>query len=278
MGPPPPIFFNPLFIFGVMALLFVPLEKRFGAWPWVGVLRPGWQSDVAFFFMAWGLLLVEVTWWVKLLHGWLLPLGVPGVQQAVASLPVGAAMVLAYLSATFFDYWAHRALHTKWFWPLHAVHHSSPRVDWLAATRVHPLELVLLRTSQLAPLIWLGFPLQAVTVVPFGWFLLGDFTHSNLRLNWGPLKWVLVTPEYHHWHHSTDLRQRDTNFGGFITLWDWVFRTMTRPTGGQPAATGTTVAIPMDFLRAIAFSFWPGKKYRLAVEQNRRDMEAEKIV
>lgn len=274
MGPPPPILGHPLFIFGVMALVFLPLERLRPAWAGHKLPRPRWLADLAFFFTAAGLLWLEVNWWVRVLPVWLKPLSLAAVQGAVASLPGWSTAPLAFLIATFFDYWGHRLLHTPLFWPLHAVHHSPPQVDWLSGVRVHPLELFFLRTAQIVPLVWLGFPPHVYTVVPFGWFLFGCFTHSNLKLPWGPLKWLVVTPQYHHWHHSTDLALRDTNFGGFIPLWDWAFGTLTPPVG-TPEVTGVTVPVPDGYLRSIAFALFPGRAYRHALALNWRQKKGE---
>ena len=32
----------------------------------------------------------------------------------------------------------------------------------------------------------------------------GVLIHANVRPPWGPLRRVLVTPDFHHWHHSSD--------------------------------------------------------------------------
>lgn len=59
--------------------------------------------------------------------------------------------------ADFVGYWLHRLQH-GWpvLWRLHAVHHSSTKVDWLAGGRNHPLEGVIARTLTIAPLFLRG--------------------------------------------------------------------------------------------------------------------------
>ena len=51
------------------------------------------------------------------------------------------------------------------------------------------------------------------------------FVHANVGIPFGRLRYVLVTPQFHHWHHSKDGPAIDTNYGVHTPLWDWVFGT-----------------------------------------------------
>jgi sterol desaturase/sphingolipid hydroxylase (fatty acid hydroxylase superfamily) len=56
------------------------------------------------------------------------------------------------------------------------------------------------------------------------------FNHSNIAIpvSWDRrLRWLLVTPDMHRIHHSTDQRETDSNFGFSISVWDRVFGTYT---------------------------------------------------
>ena len=39
------------------------------------------------------------------------------------------------------------------------------------------------------------------------------FQHANVRLRFPVIRWVINTPEWHHWHHGLDREAYDTNFG-----------------------------------------------------------------
>jgi hypothetical protein len=52
--------------------------------------------------------------------------------------------------------------------------------------------------------------------------------HGNLRTNLGVLRYLLVTPQSHRVHHSTELRHRDRNFGVLFSVWDQLFGTQYR--------------------------------------------------
>lgn len=125
----------------------------------------------------------------------------------------------------FVDYWTHRGLHRGSLWRIHAVHHSPEEMNWLSASRVHPLNDLITRSCQLLPILLLGFSAVAViAVVPLVSFYV-MFLHSNVRWGFGPLRWVLVSPAYHRWHHTSDTEGLDKNFAGVFPIWDVLFGT-----------------------------------------------------
>ena len=71
-----------------------------------------------------------------------------------------------------------------------------------------------------------------VTVLPL-WLLIfvaliffqGSLIHSNLNWDFGPLKYVFVSPRFHRYHHSTVDASRHKNFGGLFSFWDYLFGT-----------------------------------------------------
>ena len=95
-------------------------------------------------------------------------------------------------------------------WRLHAVHHSVKSMDWLAGSRQHILELIITRTLVLAPIFVLGFSKEVIDayIVIVGFQAV--FNHANVSVRLGPLRYVIVTPNFHHWHHSPGRRRRST--------------------------------------------------------------------
>ena len=55
------------------------------------------------------------------------------------------------------------------------------------------------------------------------------YIHSNTRWRFPVLRRVIATPEYHHWHHTSDEEGLDKNFAAFLPLWDWLFGTLHLP-------------------------------------------------
>ena len=176
--------------------------------------------------------------WLMSLSGRELDLTSPEGWGPVGRLPFWLQAVGAILLADLVFYWVHRLFHTTRAWPFHAVHHSSERLDWLSSMRFHPVNDVASRLIQAVPLVLLGFaPVAVLCAVPVVVAFI-VVTHADVPWTWGPLKYVLVSPVYHHWHHSSEPEAIDKNFAGVFVLWDWLFSTMYLPADRLPSAYG----------------------------------------
>jgi sterol desaturase/sphingolipid hydroxylase (fatty acid hydroxylase superfamily) len=132
------------------------------------------------------------------------------------------------------------------FWRFHRVHHADGDFDVTTAIRFHPIEIAASMLVKIAVIYVLG-P-AAVAVLVFEVALNGTalFNHANLALpGWldRALRWVLVTPDMHRVHHSTDRAEHNSNFGFCLSVWDRLFRTY-RP---QPAAGHDAMTIGLDW-------------------------------
>lgn len=149
--------------------------------------------------------------------------------------PFWLEMLLAILVLDLLIYAQHVLFHaTPALWRIHKVHHADRDMDVTTAIRFHPLEIALSMLIKLAAIYALGAP--AAAVILFEAILNGCamFNHANIRLPRRldrAVRWVLVTPDMHRVHHSTDRRETDTNFGFSVSWWDRLFGTYR----GQPA-------------------------------------------
>jgi sterol desaturase/sphingolipid hydroxylase (fatty acid hydroxylase superfamily) len=240
----------------VAALVFIPLERAFALRKGQKVLREGWRTDLAHFLFTRALsdLCAVVTLGVLIVL--LRRLLSPQLHAAVASQPAPLQFVEAVVIANLGAYLGHRLSHrVPLLWRFHAVHHSSERMDWLAAARVHPLDQLVSKGLILVPLYLLGFSRET-----FGAYVaLATFhavlVHANVRLDLGPLRYVIATPAYHHWHHSDDPRARDKNFAGELPVIDWLFGTLYMPRDESPQGYGTTEAVPRGYLMQLLYPF-----------------------
>jgi hypothetical protein len=77
-----------------------------------------------------------------------------------------------------------------------------------------------------------------------GYFLLyavnGFYQHSNVRLRYGWLNYVVGSAETHRWHHARDPRKAYCNFGNTTIVWDLLFRTWYLPKEGPVDEIGIT--------------------------------------
>lgn len=154
-----------------------------------------------------------------------------------AAHPLGVQAIEALLVADLISYWSHRLRHRAAFFPLHAVHHSARELDWLAAARMHPLDDLVDNVAVTLPILLLGFdPLIFVALGPL--LLLHTlYLHSAVRMDLGPLRYLVATPDFHRWHHALDRDALGTNFGGVLAIWDVAFGTFRMPRE-QPRAFG----------------------------------------
>ena len=72
----------------------------------------------------------------------------------------------------FVQYWFHRAFHRiPFLWGFHAVHHSAQKMDWLAGSRMHIVEIIGLRVDDNYPHVcaWLCPKVHCIFI--FYWFI-----------------------------------------------------------------------------------------------------------
>jgi len=159
------------------------------------------------------------------------------------------------------QYWTHRAYHeVPTLWRLHAVHHSVKSMDWLAGSRQHVLELLITRTLVLAPIYVLGFSKEVIDayIVVVGFQAV--FNHANVSVRLGPLRYLIVTPNFHHWHHSQDQEALDKNYAAHFAFLDYLFGTAVKSERAWPAQYGVLGDyVPNGFWKQVKFPFvWKG--------------------
>ena len=175
--------------------------------------------------------------------------------ELVGSLPGVVAVPLAFGCAFVGNYWGHRLTHqVPFLWRFHAVHHSIEQMDWVASGRLHPLDSAFTQAFTIFPLFLLGYRAGTFAGVAVVVALLALFQHANVRLRFPVLRWVVNTPEWHHWHHAIDAEAQNKNFG--LPVVDKVFGTAYLPTGTHPTGFGTHDPVPqLGYLRHLAYPF-----------------------
>lgn len=207
-------------------VIFVILEKLFPLYKNQLLFRKAWQNDLVHFgfnHLIIGFMLLVVNFTVHYAFGWMVKNELQQFIQGIWFIP---QLILCILVADFVEYWTHRSYHeVPFLWRFHAVHHSSMEMDWLAGSRLHFMEIIFTRVVILGALYVLGFSkgvLDAyIIVVGFQ----AVFNHANVHLNWGPLRYVFVTPDFHHWHHASDDEAIDKNYASHFSFIDYIFGT-----------------------------------------------------
>lgn len=172
----------------------------------------------------------------------------------ISQLPLWVQVIGYLFISDFLLYWAHRWFHTRALWPYHAIHHSPKVLDWFSSHRFHPLNtigaFVLVDTLLLA----IGFaPAALVLLAPFN-VVMAAYVHANLNITHGPFKYVLASPVFHRWHHTSVAEGGMKNFAPTFPLIDAVFGTFYMPEGKKPEYYGEE-DFPQDIWGQLTYPF-----------------------
>ena len=242
--------------FVVSASIFIFLEKVFPKYREQIIFRPEWRLDFFYFcfnHLIFTVVLLVANYFVTNVFSWAVS---DSLQSFIQRQPMLVQVVILILCADFVLYWSHRIFHENpRLWKIHAVHHSVEHMDWMAGSRNHVIQTFVDRSLALVPLYLIGADKQALDIyVSFAAFQ-AVFVHANIGSPFGPLKYIVCTPQYHHWHHSSERPAIDTNYAVHTPLYDKLFGTYHMPDKHWPAEYGTTRRLPRSFLRQLIYPF-----------------------
>ena len=240
----------------VAALIFIPLERLFALHPEQRILRRGWRTDLVHFLFTRILAEICAFAFVGILILLVHALVSPAFQAAVAAQSRIVQFLEAVLIANVGGYVGHRLEHeVPFLWRFHSLHHSIAEMDWLAAARLHPLDQIVSKGLTIIPLYLMGF-----SKATFGAYIgLSTFhavlIHANVRFKFGPLRWLITTPQFHHWHHSAEPEAYNKNFAGELPLLDILFGTFHLPKNRMPERYGVSEAVPTGYFGQMLYPF-----------------------
>jgi sterol desaturase/sphingolipid hydroxylase (fatty acid hydroxylase superfamily) len=255
---------NIVFGLAILAVIFIPLERLFALHP-RRVLRRGWRTDLVHFLVNGAALKVGLVVSVVVV-GSVLRAFVPApLRLGIAASPSWVQIVAGFAITTVGGYAGHRAAHeVPLLWRFHRVHHSVRDMDWLAANHLHPLDETFSRSAAVLPLYALGFGRVSLGAFVILITVQAIFIHANVRMNFGPVRWLIATPQFHHWHHAREPRAYNTNYAGEFPILDALFGTLYLPADRWPAQYGIDESEPPGYLRQLA---WP-LRTRCAADSN----------
>jgi sterol desaturase/sphingolipid hydroxylase (fatty acid hydroxylase superfamily) len=133
-------------------------------------------------------------------------------------------------------YCQHRAYHAvPVLWRLHRMHHADLEFDVTTGIRFHPLSVLLSALIKLTVVVAIGPAPVAVLIFEVILNMTSLFNHSNLNIPYiaeRSLRFLVVTPDMHRVHHSSNSSESDRNFGFNFPWWDHLFGSYQ----GQPGA------------------------------------------
>jgi sterol desaturase/sphingolipid hydroxylase (fatty acid hydroxylase superfamily) len=236
---------------------FVAVFMLMAFWEWRRPRRPRSFSRLARWPHNLGLLLIDVLA-VRVLipgaavavamhvqsNGW----GLLNVWTLPTTLSIAAAVILLDLAI----YFQHVLFHSvPTLWRLHRVHHADLDFDVTTGTRFHPIEILISAGIKCAAVVAIGASPIAVLIFEVLLNATAMFNHANVHVprqldRW--LRWIVVTPDMHRVHHSTNYNESSSNFGFNAPWWDRVFGTYRE----QPAQGHEEMTIGVDAFRSEA--------------------------
>jgi len=165
-----------------------------------------------------------------------------GLLNLIEISPV-AAVTLSVILLDCAIYWQHRLMHKiPLLWRMHRVHHADPEFDVTTGLRFHPFEIAVSMIYKTLIIALLGAPVLAVLIFELLLNAGSLFNHGNINLTAKidtVLRRVIVTPDMHRIHHSTDAIESNRNFGFALSWWDYLFGSY------QPTPTETHEKMPI---------------------------------
>jgi sterol desaturase/sphingolipid hydroxylase (fatty acid hydroxylase superfamily) len=239
---------------------------------------PAWLAVVL------GLVLVEVAWRVRsgrgydrrnalttlglaagnvpaaLLNGFIIGATFAAAWKiAPVHLPLGdwKTWVAGFVAVEFAYYWFHRASHrVRWLWATHAVHHSPEEMTLLSSLRLGWTNLLSGGWLFYAPLVFVGFDPRLVVLLLALDLRYQFFLHTEAKLSFGPLEWLLNTPSHHRAHHGRNEAYLDCNYGGVVIVFDRIFGTFRPERADEPVEFGLKGRAPEPNPLRLAFREW----------------------
>ncbi|MEP2935204.1 MAG: sterol desaturase family protein [Gilvibacter sp.] len=254
------------FFWGLVAISIVVwgLEIVF---PWrkqQAIIRKDFWLDGFYMFFNFFFFSIAISGFYKVLQITFEKVGITEKSIALfdpSTWPVWTQLLVFFILLDFVQWFTHILLHKyKFLWNFHKVHHSVKEMGFAAHLRYHWMENIFYKPLKtFAIMILFGFEPTQAYIVHFVAITIGHLNHSNVKITWGPLKYIFNNPVMHLYHHSYTLPEGKfgVNFGISLSLWDYIFKTNYVPedSGTIPLGFPGDEHFPKDFLGQNAYGF-----------------------
>ncbi len=139
-------------------------------------------------------------------------------------------LLVFFIILDFVQWFTHVLLHKfDVLWRFHKVHHSVKEMGFAAHLRYHWMENIFYKPLKtLGVMIIGGFEPEQAFIVHFIAIIIGHLNHANVRITWGPFKYLFNNSVMHLYHHIKALpadKPMGINFGISLSIWDYIFKT-----------------------------------------------------
>ena len=203
--------------------------------PWrkeQSVFRKDFWLDGFYMFFNFFIFSIAISGFYRLIQVGFSDIGITSKSIAFidpSSWPMWLQLLVFFIILDFVQWFTHTLLHKYSFlWKFHKVHHSVKEMGFAAHLRYHWMENIFYKPLKtFAVMILFGFEPEQAYIVHFIAITIGHFNHANIKITWGPLKYIINNPVMHLHHHAYDLPEGryGVNFGISLSLWDYIFKT-----------------------------------------------------
>ena len=236
------------------------------------IIRKDFWLDAFYMFFNFFLFSIAISGFYKIFQLFFYQLGIREKSFTlidIAQWPQWFQGIVFFVVLDFVQWFTHILLHRiPFFWRFHKIHHSVKEMGFAAHLRYHWMENLFYKPVKTLGVMFLGgFEPEQAFIVHFIAISIGHLNHSNLKISWGPLKYLFNNPIMHLYHHAYKLPKNrfGVNFGISLSAWDYLFRLNHIPESGGNVKIGFPVddRIPSRFWEQFFYGFKNSKKTSL---------------
>jgi sterol desaturase/sphingolipid hydroxylase (fatty acid hydroxylase superfamily) len=254
------------YFWGLIIISFIVwgLEILF---PWrkeQSIFRKDFWLDAFYMFFNFFIFAIVISGVYKLLGVLFKDLGITEKTLTIVDIahwPQWVQLLVFFVVLDFVQWFTHVLLHKyPVLWQFHKVHHSVKEMGFAAHLRFHWMENILYKPLKTIGVMVLGgFEPEQAYIVHFTAIAIGHFNHSNIKLTYGPLKYILNNPVMHLYHHAYTIPEGSygVNFGISLSIWDYIFKTNYIPESGGKIKLGFPgdEKLPKGFWGQLVYGF-----------------------
>lgn len=237
------------------------------AFPWrkyQSTFRKDFWLDGFYMFFNFFLFAISVSGFYKVLEMAFDDLGIKMSSLTlldISSFAPWVQLLIFFVVLDFVQWVTHVGLHKfPVLWNFHKVHHSVKEMGFAAHLRYHWMENILYKPLKtLGVMLIGGFEPEQAYIVHFVAITIGHLNHANIKITWGPLKYIFNNPVMHLYHHAYELPKGSfgVNFGISLSLWDYLFGTNHVPEDSGTIKLGFPGddQFPQDFIGQNTYGF-----------------------
>lgn len=241
--------------------------------PWrknQSIIRKDFWLDAFYMFFNFFIFAIVISGVYRILEVGFNDFGISMTSLALIDMsawPMWLQLLIFFVVLDFVQWFTHVLLHRfEFLWRFHQVHHSVKEMGFAAHLRYHWMENILYKPLKIFGVMILGgFEPEHAYIVHFIAISIGHFNHSNIKVTYGPLKYIFNNPVMHLYHHAYNLpegRQYGMNYGISLSLWDYIFKTNYIPEESGTIELGYEgdETMPDNFIGQLKYGFTTKKK------------------